>query len=157
MSETKEAPALKPNVQELSDKLIKGLEVNKTDGVISETRENYIDHLPEGITKEIDAKVDEYRTEFVAASAHAVGSLAVEALVGNKKLDTVTAELKMGQNGVRHSLDREQTLNFGDGPFVKHGVMRTKVDIKGAQNSGQLKTARQIVGDIAAERISKKK
>ncbi len=151
---------LKPEVVELSEKITPSLSLNKTDGVITESTSSYIENLPEGITPDIDTSLTNYRKTFVAASLHSVGTMAVEAMAKNKKLDNVTAELKMGDDDcVRHSVDREKTYKFGSGAeaktTTKHGVVTTEVDIKGGHNSGQLKLARAHVGTLAASKLDK--
>lgn len=152
---------LKAEVQALSDKIRNGgLEINKTDGVVTETKSNYDDNLPEGITSEVVEKISDYNTRFVAASAHAFGALSVEAMQKNKKLDVTSGELKLGpKDMVRHAMTRSKDYSFGSGnerkTVTKVGVLATEVDVKGGHNSGQLKVARQIVGLIATEKLSK--
>jgi len=152
--------SLKPEVQELSDKILKGLELSKDEGIIAETKSNYLENLPEGVTPDVDASLSDYRTKFVAASAHAVGVIAGDALHNKKKLDTVTAELMMGPHDVvRHSVERTKDYVFGSGAerktITKVGVITTEVDVKGGHNSGQLKTARFIVGQLISEKLAK--
>lgn len=150
--------ALKPDVAALSDKIYEDLEVDEKDGVVTEESSTYLKNLPDGLTAEIDAKVDHYRTSFVAASTHAAGRLAVDALVKNKKLESVTASLALGsENAVRLEFPREKEYDFGNGPIVKHGNPVVKIDVKGGHNSGQLRIARAMIGDIASERLGKKK
>lgn len=160
-TEVKPIRTLKPEVQALADKIVAGLTINKADGVVTETTTNYVNNLPENITPEIDTAVTQYRQQFVAGSALAVGQLAADALAGNKKLDVVTAELGMsGGDVTRHSVTRSKDFPYTqDGE--RHvrtivGAMRSEVDVKGGHNSGQLKIARQMVGQLVTERLEAK-
>ena len=155
-----EVRELKPEVKALSEKITKGLKGEKSDGRITETADNYKDNLPEGITPEIDTVLNDYQTRFVAASAHSVGLMAADLMKSNKKLDEVTATIKMaGKNEVNHAVARSKTFAFGSGDnrreVNKPGAMETKVDIYGAHNSGQLKIARETVGALFSKELAK--
>ena len=151
---------LKPEILELSAKIITGLTLNKGDGVITESVKNFDTLMPEGITPDTDKAHSDYRKNFTAASLHAAGTITADALAKNKKLDTVTAELEMGDDRVRHAFERTKTFTYGAGAdrqaTTKIGVSRTEIDIKGGHNSGQLKIARRLVAEIITEKLGSK-
>jgi hypothetical protein len=157
-------PVLKPHIAELSEKIQGLVAVSKTDGTIGdpEGKSAFETLMPEGITPETDKLHSEYRADYVAASGHASGVLSVGLMAHNKKITTVTAELAMGKDVVRHSVDHDRTFTFGSGAdrkeTTKFGNMTTEVDIKGTHGgSGQLKIARGLVGELATEKLGGKK
>lgn len=166
MSKKEEAVAvasrLKPEVRELSSKIRQDLDGDKTTGVISvkEGKDPYYDHMPDGLNRETHQKYNDYTTNFVAASADAVGHLGNDLLGKSKSLDTCTAEIKMGKDAVHHTLERRREFTYGAAgdrkETEKFGVMRTAIDIKGGRNSGQLKIARDEVAAAATEKFGSK-
>lgn len=156
------ASKIKPEIKTLSEIIVGGLDVSKSDGVISEIRDNYRENLPPEVTPEIDDAITDYRQRFVAASALAVGTIAINTLRDNKKLDVVTAELRMGKSDItRHSVERHREYSYGSGAdrrtSEKDGVLSSEVDIKGEHTTGQLKVVRNAVAELAAEVLKKKK
>ena len=155
MSEATAAPKLKAHVEELSGKITPALVLNKTEGSIApkEGSDPYLDNLPATLTPELVEAKDGYDTAFYAASAHAVGVMATDALKKHAKLDVITAELPMGKhNSVNHELTRAKTYNNIGGdrePVTKHAVLRTEIDIRGGRtDSGPLKQVRTLIADL---------
>lgn len=158
--------------RKLTEDIINGSDVNETDGVITETASTYYDHLPtyvriidpsladvsdKTILSVVEA-TEQYQDLYIASSAEATGRLGVSAMKGNKKLDTVTSEYKFGQkNFVRHALHREKTYTFGSGADRKeithNGVISTEIDIRGGRNSGQFKSVKDEIKELAASQL----
>lgn len=160
IKEVKEVKQLKPEIAALSEKIQTGVEFNKTEGKIVETKNNYEENLPEDLTMENVKKVSKYNEQFIAASTHAVGTVAVQAFKENKKLERVESELKVGdRDHVRHAVLRTKTIPpiGGEGePTVKHGYIKTEVDTRGTHTgTGQLKVARDLIGHHAMEVLKK--
>ena len=67
-------------------------------------------------------KVGEYNTDFVAASAHAVGQIAVKAMAKDSGYADLTATIPMGgKDSVTHTIQREKTYTnslSGDGATI---------------------------------------
>lgn len=157
--ETTTGPQLKENVLALSKKIEAGLTIDKKTGVGSESVDLYEQNLPEGVTMQQVTDVSDYNTTFIAASTHAFGKIAVEAMQSNKKLDSATAEIKMGvKDTLSINVDRSKTYTaqLGDKkgePITKMGVVTTAYDVRAGKNGGQLKVARALIAQMAADHL----
>lgn len=155
--ETTSSPKLKEDVLVLSKKIEEGLSIDTKTGVGTEKGDLYEQNLPENITMEQVANVTDYNSTFIAASTHAFGKIAVEAMRGNKKLESATAELKMGTKdalSINVERSKQYTVQLGDKKgetIVKHGVVTAAYDVRAGKNGGQLKVARAAIADMAAE------
>lgn len=167
--EKKEAKAdahvsrVKPRILELSEKIEADATSNKADGTATGAEDSFYKNLPESFTsvvvegKAVEAAdaLDDYRSDFIPATTLALGRIGTGILAGNKKLTTVTGEIKMGKNAVVRTVqERERSYPAVGGdksePIVKLGVIRTDVDIKGSQSSsGQLKAVREDITALA--------
>ena len=91
----------KPNVvinQELSDlqdKILQRLSMNKETGIAEVPKETYEQLLPEGLTKEIVNKVNNYKFNMAAASYYALGETANPVFENNPDLEKVTLKIPM--------------------------------------------------------------
>lgn len=160
-TEVKKQIKLSPEVVELSEKIKLGLSVERETGIGSEKTDTYYDNLPEGVTRETDKAVDDYRSLYVPAAVKAAGDLHVEALAGNKKLTQATTQVKVGAyNELSVVTDRSKvfTNSFGDGEKVtRYGNTTAVYDVKAGNNSGDLKKARKLIAEAAAASLGGKK
>ena len=141
-------------VKTWSGKIKQNLEINKDTGLGSEKEPIFGLFLEEeGLTEDDFQKTNDYRTTFVAASTHAFGELAVDAMKGNKKLERATCDLALdGKDTLLIAVDRHKTYpnHLGDGkPTEKYGVVSTSMDVYAGKNAGQLKKARQSIAELA--------
>lgn len=145
---------LKPEVTALAEKLKAGITLDSTTGIGSAKEDLYDSNLPETLTPAIVKEVSDFNTTFVAAGAFAFGSLAVEAMAGNKNLERATVEIGMGgKDNLNLSIDRSKTFNnhlAGGGETVKFGIVTPGYEVVAGKNAGQLKKARLLVGELAA-------
>lgn len=155
---TPEAPktVLSDKVIALATLLEERLQVDKKAGVLTEKAgevDLFSSTLPAEYTIEDVNTLDDHKTTFVAASTYVGGKLAVEAMKGNKDLKVVTGEIAMGKHtSVSLNIERSHTYSnhlAGEGEkTVKYGVVTVSLDTKAGHNSGQLKAARKLVGEL---------
>lgn len=151
--------ALKDDVLALATKLEKGMTVEKKTGAGSTgDADLYHDNLPESLTPEVVKAVGDYNANFIAAGAYAFGKLAVDAMKGNKSLEQASIEVKMGgRDTVAYTVDRHTSHanHLGGGePVEKYGVVTAKYSARAGKGSaGQLKVARNLIGELAMEKL----
>ena len=153
------SPTLKPDVLALSDKIYTGLSANvdTTTGVAPSDKDIFKDTLhdtglPEVVTVELVESIDTHIGKFIAASAHAIGRVGIEAMTANKELKTVETVIKMaGKNQLGLEVERNHVYpnpKNKDEPIEKFGVVSVTYDITADNNSGQLKAARSIIAEL---------
>lgn len=160
MTEAKK-PELHADVAALSTKITAGITMDSKAGTASANADLYKDNLPADLTMEAVKAVSDYNTTFVAAGAHAFGKLAVDAMKSNKKLDKVAVDIPMGvKDKVSYTVERSKEVSnpFDKDakPTTKYGDIKTTYEVKAGKNGGQLKTARQLIGEYAAAAIGAK-
>lgn len=117
----------------------------------------YEENLPSGLTVDLVQKVNDYDAKFVAAGAHAFGSIAINAMAEDKNLKTVTGELKtVDKNKASYSIERsKEYVNHlqGGERTVKYGVVTTSYEIRAGKNSGQLKAVKNELAKLALSKL----
>ena len=154
--ETKKPSKVRPEVNELSAKIIKGLKFNKETSSIEETKDNWTLNLPEGITPEIDKKLRDYTDDFIAGSTKAFGELAYSTMSKHPKVEEIDGRISMGGKNY-HELCVEKEVAHTNAQGVsskKYGVITTEYVVKGAESSS-LKAVRAELGTLATELLSK--
>lgn len=159
MTETKKI-SLHDDVAALSTKISEGIKIDAKAATATAGESLYKDNLPEGLTMETVKSVSDYNTTFVAAGAHAFGEAAVAAMKGSKNLDRISVDIPMGvKDHVSYTVDRIKEVanrfGTGDATIIKHGVVTTSYEVRAGKNSGQLKAARQLIGELAASALAK--
>lgn len=157
MSEEKK-PAIATEVLDLSKKLITELKVK--DGVTEVADGLYVKTLPEGLDEKTVKAVSKHNSNFIAASAHAVGHLAIEAMSKDKKLDTVSAHIPtIGYDYVDLAVSRSKSYvnpQDKDNPIVKQGAIDVKYHVQGGvAKAGQLKHVRAALAEEASKALKK--
>lgn len=157
MSESKKT--VSPEVSELTDKLMNDLTV-AANGITDVKPDLFIRTLPENLDEKTVRAVNKHTTNFIAASANAVGKLAVAAMAGDKKMSTVTAHIPtVGHDYVDIAVHREKTFvnpQDKDHPITKQGAVDIKYHVQaGAPKAGQLKTIRALLAEEAAKALKK--
>lgn len=150
--------AIKKETSALAEKLADSFKIGK-DGAGEVKGDPYVANLPEGLTEEVVGKVHDYNSAFIAGSALAFGQAAVDAMSGNKKLDSANITFSMvGKDSVTHTVQRSrEARNPTNGEtIVKLGAMTTVHEVHGSsQKVGQLGAVRSHVGQLAAEKLAK--
>jgi hypothetical protein len=146
--------AINERVKELSGKIQASMEMDTTNKVVVTKDDTYESCLPEGLTMPIVNQVSEYNTDFVAASAHAFGAIAVKAMASDKTIDQLFTTTGMGgKDAVHHTIARVKEFRNpqdADTPIIKYGAMTTTFEVKAGSNGGQLKAARNDIAALAA-------
>lgn len=123
-------------------------------GVISSTGSVYNDNLPEGLTPETVEAVSDYTTSFVASGMEAVGHAAIKAMVADKAINQVTADIGMGAFGsVAYSVDRSKEYSPKGEVVVVKGMPKADVIFEAGKNSGQLAAAKRLIKEIAKDAL----
>lgn len=160
------AKSIKINYAELNESLVKQAEeiqkhlvLDKDSGVISQESNTFEATLPEGVTMAEVKKVEGAISDYIAASAIAVGNLGLEGFVAKKELKSVSAVLPIhGRKTIEHKMEREVTGSIPgkDETFTHYGRMFSSLTTPEAKSSsGQLKKIRKVFGEAAAEALAK--
>lgn len=154
MSET---TAIKSETRELADKLKNGMAIDDN-GIITTEKDLFQSTLPEDLDMKTVNRVFDHTAELTSAMVLATGELGEDALKKNKKLDTVSSNLKMSRHGeITTKYDRriERTVRNPQDPnakprqVVQWGVTTPRIKLSASKNSGDLKKVRQTVMENA--------
>lgn len=152
---------IKQEVLELSEKIQKGLEINK-DSTATVAENLYVNNLPSTLTEDVVTKVSDYNAQFIAASGHAVGVLATAAMVKHKSMDSVEVKIPtIGKDYVEHTFTRtsKHTNAFAkegeDKTITKHGTLSTTYSVRAGKNKGALNAVRDTLSEAANKLFSK--
>ena len=152
--------AVKSHIQELADKISSNIHFDKETNIIKEDNA-FEKHLPDGLDMPTVEKVGQYNADFVAASALAVGTMAINEMQKHKSLDVVSSEMKMaGKDVVSQVVTRQKSFTNPTNPsepVVKHGDINTVYSCYAGKNQGQLKACRAFLHEIAEESLNGKK
>ncbi len=144
--------AVKKHTLDLSDKIMKDIVFKKADNAI-EGPDAFENNLPEGMTMEVVNSVNSYETDFIAASTHAFGVMALDALKDDNSLESVSGVFPMGEkNNVSHTMARtaERHVPGSDESVTKYGVVTSTYYVHGSKGSkGQLAQVRKELSEIA--------
>ena len=156
MAETTKKAAVTEEVLRISSLIKNAVTTDAKAGVITENEPGkvYEASLPEGLTVEVVKTVNNHNGNFVAGTAHALGTIAVDTLKANKDLKEVTGDIKtVGKDhvGITVTRSREYVNRLGGGneTIVKFGVTDATYHHAPGTNSGQLKVVRGVIGELA--------
>lgn len=149
------------NVTDLAKKLMDKIKVDEKTGVGTAEEGIYKDTLPEGITMKTVEAIKRHDRDFIAAGAEVFGTLAIEAMAKNKKLEEASLSIGMSKvDSVTYHVDRHRQYQnhlSGDGkPVDKFGILTTTYEAKGGKNAGDLKKVRLGLQEIAAKKLAAK-
>jgi hypothetical protein len=106
----------------------------------------YGDNLPEGLTTELRARFDEHDSSVVAATALALGELAVPEMKENADITEATLALNLGANRINTSVLRDYV--HGKESYHGHVIASYEVNSAGV-NRGELGLAMTAVRNLA--------
>lgn len=153
-NDEKPKSALKEHVLSLANRIEEAMKIDAKTGIVTTGESIYEQTLPEDLTIEVANKVHKHDADFIAASTHAIGRIAVDAMKGNKKLETAETVIAMaGKNSLSLHVDRTRSYpnpQDKDAPIVKQGVVTVTYDVAADAKVGQLKIARNIISELAA-------
>ncbi len=156
MSEKK--TILKPEVLEASDFIQAGISLDSKTGDAT-VKDDLFSSFAEkhDLTMDVVDKVDDVRTTFSAGGVHAIGTLAVDAMASNKKLERVSVEVPVGKKDVLTvAVDRHKSFTnhlTGGEATEKYAVVTSQYDFHAGKNAGQLKKARTLIAELGMEKL----
>lgn len=143
---------IKKEIVDLSSTLKTGMSVGD-DGVIKTEAGLYEKTLPEGLDMDTVKKVYGHTEDLTAALTLATGDLGEEVLKKNKKLDSVSSELKIGKHAeinVGYLRSQQRPKSVQDRTMVtQYGVTTARVKTFAQKNRGELKKVRTMLSDRA--------
>lgn len=143
-------PQVSEATQALANVFAKSMTIEK-DGTVKIEGDLIGDNLPAELDIATIKRVQKHRSEVLAAAALALGEKGLPYLKKNKDADGVELTFKIGADKVGLNLERSREFNDGKGgKILKQGYIAMSYTASGAGNSGELKKARQRVGDEAA-------
>lgn len=145
---------VKTHIRQLADTLKTNLTIGEA-GVISAPADLYEKTLPEGVDMSTVSKVYGHTEDLAAALTLATGEMGETALKADKKLESVSSEMKIGKHGTiaaqyarmatRPKSPTDRT------PVTHYGVTQTKVTTVAAKNRGELRKVRDSLAERAAK------
>lgn len=148
---------IKPQITELAGKLKSGLTLGDG-GVITADKDLYEKTLPDDLDMTTVKKVYGHTEDVVAALTQATGEIGEEAMKKDKKLESVSSELKIGRHAeinvgyLRHQDQKIRDLQNPQNPpkeVRKFGVTTARVKTFGQKNRGELKKVRTHLAERA--------
>lgn len=141
--------SIKPEIKQLSDSILKSLTVDNKEGTINASETVFKDNIPSDLTIETFEKVAEHNTNFVAASAHAFGSVALEMMKKNKTVDQVTTAFPMtGKDEVTHTLHKSKEFSVNGNTTTVYGHVSTTLEQQTGKNVGSYKAVRNEIKEV---------
>ena len=157
--------ALKPETQKIADAFAKSFKIGDVvegTATASIDKDAYVDNLPEGITKEIVEKINEYDTSVASALANTLGLAAIPEIKKNKNLDRVTVTLPtVGKDSFSATFDRERQVpsrdenNKPNGTRPSYGVVNVEHTMYGTRNRAQLANVKKMLAEKATSAFGK--
>jgi hypothetical protein len=144
----------------LSKKIEGHLSWDKDARTITGGKDAFKSCIPEELDEKTIRAVNEFQTDFVAAGAHAFGTMAITHLKKDSGLARIEGGIPMmGRDHVSYVMDREKSYEnrLGNGETVKKfGVITTDVEMRPGRNVGDYKHIRKELGELAAAALRSK-
>lgn len=153
---------IKPHIVTLANDLKAGLTLGDG-GVITADKDLYERTLPDDLDLATVKKVYSHTEDLVSGLTLATGEMGEAAMKKNKKLDSVSSELKIGKYAeinVGYLRSQEQTIRNMQNPkeaprqVTKFGVTTARVKTLGQKNRGELKKVRASLTERAESLFS---
>ena len=145
-------------VLDMSAIILGGLTADKDLGTVTAAEDTFEKTLPSDLTMEVVNKVQNHNTTFVAAATHAFGTVAMNAMKENAKLDTVIGTINMGGDdtlGMHYTRSKEMHVPGKDEKVTKYGVTTIDYTVKAGKNGGELKKVRTELNELALAAFGK--
>lgn len=161
MSTTATKSAIKPEILELSEKLKAEITLDKKTGVATVSPDTYMKLAPAELTKDVLESVQQFNANMIAASAHAIGTLAVPAMKKDASLDKVTLTIPtVGKDYIGVAFDRSRQVpdrgaDGVNGTKTKFGSTSTEFVIYGTKSRGQLLNVKNELSEMAMKAFGK--
>lgn len=147
---------INPKITALVKELKNGMTLGDG-GVIATDKDLYEKTLPDALDMETVKWVYGHTEDLVAGLTMATAQISEEAMKKNKKLDSVSSELKIGKYAkinVGYLRSQNQTIRNMQNPteapreVTKYGVTTASIKTFGQKNRGELKKVRAHVADV---------
>jgi len=149
--------SIKPNIEELATKL-EGELTSTAHGAFGENSSLFLDTLPDDVTKTMVDKVENAKTDFVAAVSLAHGRLGTKHLKANKDQDRTVLKVSVGRDELTSTFlrtrespnpqDRTKTIKTP-------GALSTNyTSVSGAGSKGALKQVKLALSELAGKELN---
>ena len=144
--------AINQTVLDMSEVIMGGLTADSNLGVVNSQEDIFEKTLPQDLTMAVVNQVANHNTTFVAAATHAFGTMAMNTMKDNSKLDTVIGSFDMGgddQLSMIYARSKEMHVPGKDEKITKYGVTNIAYEVKAGKNGGELKKVRAELNELA--------
>ena len=146
-------------VKDLSSKIQDMIKVDHKSGTVEVQEDIWEKTLPESLSKDQIKAVKEHESNFIAAGADAVGTMATAAMKKNSDLQEVSATIGMhGHDKVSYNVTREKSYHNPQNPdqeITKRGVVGVNFRNMAGRNAGELKKVITAISEHADKALSK--
>lgn len=134
-------------------------------GIVEVPKDLFATTLPEGLTLEAVKLVQDHTTDLVAATAEALGNIAIPAFKADEKLEQLSVEFGCGSDSLAGTIQRSKEYPAGGIPkegeardpnatITKFGIVSMKYGVNAHANKGSLKKVRDSINKRAAEALA---
>lgn len=134
-------------------------------GIVEVPKDLFATTLPEGLTLEAVKLVQDHTNDLVAATAEALGNLAIPAFKADEKLEQLSVEFGCGVDSLAGTIQRSKEYPAGGIPkegeardpnatVTKYGIVSMKYGVNAHANKGTLKKVRDGINKRAAEALA---
>jgi len=166
MANAEHKATIKPEIQELSDRIGKLITIEKKNdqGVVVVQDGAYLSLLPENLTKETVEAVQEFNGKMAAASALAVGTAAIPIMKKDQNLANVTMSMPtVGKDFIGVNFQRERQVPARDennqpaGTKTKFGSTSVEYGMYSTKSRGALLSVKTLLAEQAMAAFGNKK
>ena len=155
---------VKQSVIDLAAKLQAQMTLGEA-GIVEVPKDLFAQTLPEAITLDAVKLIQDHTNDLVAATAEALGNLAIPAFKADEKLEQLSVEFGCGVDSLAGTIQRSKEYPAGGIPkegeardpnatVTKYGIVSMKYGVNAHANKGTLKKVRDGINKRAAEALA---
>lgn len=156
---------VKQSVIDLAAKLQAQMTLGEA-GIVEVPKDLFAQTLPEALTLDTIKLVQDHTNDLVAATAEALGNIAISAFKADEKLEQLSVEFGCGVDSLAGTIQRSKEYPAGGIPkegeardpnatITKFGIVSMKYGVNAHANKGTLKKVRDGINKRAAEALAK--
>lgn len=156
---------IKKNILDLAAAIEAEMKIGEA-GIVEVTGDLYTKLLPESLTPEIVKVYQDHTSDLVAATAEALGNIAIPAFKADANLEQLSVEFGCGSDSLAGTIQRSKDYPAGGIPkegetrdpnatVTKYGIVSMKYGVNAHANKGSLKKVRDGINKRAAEALAK--
>lgn len=156
---------VKQSVIDLAAKLQAQMTLGEA-GIVEVPKDLFAQTLPEALTLDTIKLVQDHTNDLVAATAEALGNIAIPAFKADEKLEQLSVEFGCGVDSLAGTIQRSKEYPAGGIPkegeardpnatITKFGIVSMKYGVNAHANKGTLKKVRDGINKRAAEALAK--